>query len=161
LSAEGTCHFIFPSDFSKLQRLFEFFLLAGGKIEVTERRGVVLLFMRNYSIYNSHIKALIINLPSSITLFNKIACYRKNLFVPIKTYLFVTSRTGNINSQTLFLEGKSPIPSLTESCDKEDGKAADDFEARVISCLTTPTRKLSGVFRLPQQVYSVAFVVFI
>jgi hypothetical protein len=64
LSAEGTCHFIFPSDFSKLQRLFEFFLLAGGKIEVTERRGVVLLFMRNYSIYNSHIKALIINLPS-------------------------------------------------------------------------------------------------
>jgi len=65
-----------------------------------------------------------------------------------KHYLFVTSRTGNINSQTLFLEGKSPIPSLTERYDKKDGKAADDFEARVISCLTTPTRKLSGVFRL-------------
>ena len=88
---------------------------------------------------------------------------KESIRAHIKTYLFVTSRTGNINSQTLFLEGKSPIPSLTESYDKEDGKAADDLEARVISCLTTPTRKLSGVFRLPASVFNimVAFVIII
>ena len=41
--------------------------------------------------------------------------------------MFVTSRTGSINSQTLFLEGKSPIPSLIARWDVIDGEAADDF----------------------------------